>query len=417
MIQIQYIYIYKSNYSDYAGGEVTQGSWQAWNNKDYSISAINAMASKGAKMLDTITHSGEGMSLLNATYSAGSDKYMDSISFSFGNYNIKLYNLYNNTFVSNVGSSSSYETTDENTNSIVMAITTSSGKKALLMGDMNVRDRFEQYYAKRIGKVSVLKASHHGYNFSNSKELMDNTKPSIIVIPNNKDLLSYVNMGLGGKGDFGAARIYTKKYDTKVYKTGDSSDSIVVDMNGLSVYNASGNNFSSPREIPSSVSDGWYVWYNENDTKLYYYIEKNIIQSNRYVSDGTKNNNGNTNYYWLNKDGAWNNNTYNFISSDGKWFFKCTNGSNYQAKNEWITLDKKTYYFDESGVMVIGWKKIKGKWYYFNADGSMKTGWVSDGNKYYYLSPKDGSMQTGKKNIEGKSYNLGSDGVCTNCRK
>ena len=393
-------YIYKTSYVDYGGGEVTQGSWQAWNNRDYSNAAVNAMQSKGANLLETSSHTGGDA--LGATFGTEGNQYKDYVKFKMGDYNIKIYNLYNNTFTSTVGSNSSYITTDENSNSLITVIANPTGKKALLMGDINVRDRFEQYYAEVVGKVDLLKASHHGYNYSNSKYLFDKTKPSIVVIPNNKDLLNTVNMGEGGIGDFGAARIYLKDMGCKVYETGNSADAVTVSFSDSA-------SVSGASEISSKVNDGFYIWYDNDSIKKYYYIKSNKFIKNSYVTDGSKNESGNKNWYWMNKDGVWNGSTYSFVQSGSNWYFNATKGSSYQARSEWVILDN-TYYFNESGVMVTGWQKIKGKWYYFNTDGSMQTGWVKSDGKYYYLSPSDGSMQTENQTIKGKKYQFNSDG-------
>ncbi|MDR1765026.1 MAG: cell wall-binding protein [Lachnospiraceae bacterium] len=51
------------------------------------------------------------------------------------------------------------------------------------------------------------------------------------------------------------------------------------------------------------------------------------------------------------------------------------------------------YYFSSSGKKVVdSWKKIGDKWYYFNEYGVMQVGWVQD-NTYYTGS--DGAMRTG----------------------
>ncbi|CTI46701.1 choline-binding protein, partial [Streptococcus pneumoniae] len=46
--------------------------------------------------------------------------------------------------------------------------------------------------------------------------------------------------------------------------------------------------------------------------------------------------------------------------------------------------DGNWYYFDQSGEMATGWKKIADKWYYFDVEGAMKTGWVKYKDTWYY---------------------------------
>ena len=188
----------------------------------------------------------------------------------------------------------------------------------------------------------------------------------------------------------------------KVYETGNSADAVTVSFSDSA-------SVSGASEISSKVNDGFYIWYDNDSIKKYYYIKSNKFIKNSYVTDGSKNESGNKNWYWMNKDGVWNGSTYSFVQSGSNWYFNATKGSSYQARSEWVILDN-TYYFNESGVMVTGWQKIKGKWYYFNTDGSMQTGWVKSDGKYYYLSPSDGSMQTENQTIKGKKYQFNSDG-------
>ncbi|VLM60838.1 autolysin [Streptococcus pneumoniae] len=54
--------------------------------------------------------------------------------------------------------------------------------------------------------------------------------------------------------------------------------------------------------------------------------------------------------------------------------------------------DGNWYWFDNSGEMATGWKKIADKWYYFNEEGAMKTGWVKYKDTWYYLDAKEGAM-------------------------
>lgn len=54
-------------------------------------------------------------------------------------------------------------------------------------------------------------------------------------------------------------------------------------------------------------------------------------------------------------------------------------------------------------------------WYYFDPKGYMKDGWIEIGGKWYYLHKlydgRRGYMYTGLRQIDGKIYFFGSDGV------
>ena len=109
-------------------------------------------------------------------------------------------------------------------------------------------------------------------------------------------------------------------------------------------------------------------------------------------------------WYYSYSDGSYAKNTW--LKIGGKWYYFGAYG--YMAKS-WKQIGKKWYYFGADGKMRSGWQKIGGKWYYF-ASGAMKTGWLKSGGKWYYFND-DGSMVTGTKSIGGKTYSFGSDGV------
>ena len=88
----------------------------------------------------------------------------------------------------------------------------------------------------------------------------------------------------------------------------------------------------------------------------------------------------------------------------GTWYYF---GSDGEMKTGWQQIQNKWYFFETSGKMVTGWKKL-GKWYYFGSNGAMKTGWYQVG-KSWYFSESSGKMVTGWKKL-GKWYYFGSDG-------
>ena len=94
----------------------------------------------------------------------------------------------------------------------------------------------------------------------------------------------------------------------------------------------------------------------------------------------------------------------------GMWFYFKTDGSGNYLKNTMATIDGKTYGFNKTGFMIMGWAEFSGKWYYFNNSGVMVTGWLNNNNKWYYLNA-DGSMVTGWKQIDGKWYFFEGTGV------
>ena len=89
--------------------------------------------------------------------------------------------------------------------------------------------------------------------------------------------------------------------------------------------------------------------------------------------------------------------------TNGKWLYQHKDGT--YTKNDFETIEGHTYYFDENGYMVTGWKKINNKDYFFNDSGFMvKDTWQGA----YYLG-SDGVMLTNTFTKDG--YYVGSDGA------
>ncbi|HFU4056103.1 TPA: RICIN domain-containing protein [Streptococcus suis] len=66
------------------------------------------------------------------------------------------------------------------------------------------------------------------------------------------------------------------------------------------------------------------------------------------------------------------------------WWYQNEDGS--YPKNDWKFVDKKWYYFDNSGYMLTGWQTIKGESYYLQPDGRMSASqWIKHLNNWYYV--------------------------------
>ncbi|OOM74541.1 N-acetylmuramoyl-L-alanine amidase family protein [Clostridium sp. BL-8] len=133
-------------------------------------------------------------------------------------------------------------------------------------------------------------------------------------------------------------------------------------------------------------------------------------------------------WYYFNENGIMETSAWKW--SDGKWYYLKDNG---QAAVGWLQLDNEYYYFsDPSGEMQTGWFRADGNWYCSNDDGSMKTGWADskdgwcylddttgvmkknewvtiDGKTYYFNI--NGNMVTGSRYIDGTKYVFNSDGT------
>ena len=91
--------------------------------------------------------------------------------------------------------------------------------------------------------------------------------------------------------------------------------------------------------------------------------------------------------------------------NDKGWWYEYSDGS--YAKNEFVTIKGKTYYFGKNGYMVTGWKAVE-----IDADSYYEYGYTGrDNYKYWYYFDADGVMQTGWKKINKKWFYFGSNGV------
>jgi len=72
-------------------------------------------------------------------------------------------------------------------------------------------------------------------------------------------------------------------------------------------------------------------------------------------------------------------------------------------------IDDKTYYFRKDGSMAVGWKQVGDDWYLFDNEGAARNGWVRQKKTYYYIGD-DLKMTTGVTEIDGRIYGFNSDG-------
>ena len=265
----------------------------------------------------------------------------NNVKFKVGDFTIKLLNT---EVVSDdeLNSDKTYAR-GENKNSIVELITYNN-TSILLASDMEINDEYR--LVKKIGKVDILKVGHHAYHSATSKQLIDKLKPKDIVVSNS----SLINENI--------RKIYMlsyskRKYTTNVYLTGKAKDSVVYSFNG-NKYTVSDDNSNDKLEskvsLKSNISGKW---------------EKVVV-------DDTK-----TNKYYYEKEAVPIRSEFKKIKTDGDYYW---------------------YYFNDYGVMVTGWKKVKSNWYYFDSTGKMLTGWRKlkwQGNTNWYYFDKEGKMVTG----------------------
>ena len=103
------------------------------------------------------------------------------------------------------------------------------------------------------------------------------------------------------------------------------------------------------------------------------------------------------------------------------WWYRYKDGSwpaNCFADLRW-SQGVSTFYFNERGYMVTGWKKVDSKWYFFDEkSGAMRKGWILWGGSWFYLDPESGAMHTGWIEYKGRKCYLEPSGrALCNCTR
>lgn len=320
-------YFHVNNNSD----DLMEENSDSWHCQAFEYQALKAMRSRNAKIIDLtmsdlISDSNIVQKVKDSNFESvyydkgeGSNNYDDYLAFKMGDISIRFYNLYHTD-----------TSLDENVNSIVTVIT-GNNKSVCLLGDVNTESRTEQNICEAIagdiGTVDVLKAAHHGYLGSNTKEMVDFLQPKYVMVTRNDKWI----MGEITEDYLMPQRYYAgSEYGTVYYEVGVSDKGIMLQLTDseIKLLEVSGTNdvveyrnadFCINRTEPN---DGWARWINE-------------------------------------------------IAESGE-----------------DTMLPWWYYF-ENGVEVTGLKQLDWAggtdWFYFNDEGQMQTGWQEiDGHEWYF---------------------------------
>ena len=321
------------------------------------------------------------------------------INFQFEDFDIKLFNLDNNSYY------------DENINSIVALITDRNLEvKTLLLSDIeNTRGDID--YTATTGRTNVItnpvgtctecttlglesqladvieyltdsridfvKAGHHGGTTSGSYYTFNKLQPLFYIITGVHT--SDGTYDYPEEYSMAPALYLIQAFYTRTFYTSQSSGALVEEIDDEMYYltNYGINATESEDEINNlglHGTDGWHNMYDRNvDEKKYVYVEDNVLVINDWHYD---------------------------ISGD------------------------KYYHFDNYGIMQTGFiiddlddeDETNDKTYYLSEDiatlGEMQTGLKTiDGNKYYFRTAQDdistglkGEMLTGLATIDSKTY-------------
>ncbi|MBR6166027.1 MBL fold metallo-hydrolase [Candidatus Saccharibacteria bacterium] len=413
-----------------------------WNNHDYyekmltmigngdnNIAGHHAIAcdvSKKCGLIEDGTLSANNSFIssltVDANYGADTTKLKHNISFAFGTFDIKLYNIYNNTYYK------------ENLNSIVTFIKQrNSGIKVALLGDIeNARDDKDYGFneskpnltispagdcsncreiglagqiAEAIGPVDILKASHHGDNTANSRYVLDEFSPRTFILNNAHD--THPTTGEACPREEAVAEIlYLKQKGKSSYYTSQSDGAIVV---FFTQYDYRIDNFSLASggyvEAPDLIGDvikpknGPWYWMADKywaqgegaSKKLWFYVQGNALTTNSWITSANNKyyfqNNGIMHTGWLIDDDK----RYYLRQQDNE--FKQGDKEGTALVSDWQAINNQWYYFDDEGAVATGLHKLpytaegisSDDYYYFNDIGHLQTGWQTVGSYTYYF--------------------------------
>lgn len=164
------------------------------------------------------------------------------------------------------------------------------------------------------------------------------------------------------------------------------------------------------------VNDKWYYFNSDGimltgvqkiGQKNYYFNQNGVMQTGWVKIDSILDEVEGNHYY------------------ENVWYYFTEDGA---AATGWKKLSNKWYYFDLGGRMYTDFNEINGKTYYFGSNGEMRTGWVciknpnltiqwtEDGGYQYkeesdwYYFESTGAMVVGWKKINGYWYYFGNYG-------
>lgn len=357
----------------------TEKDERGYHNQAYFYQAYSAMSDRGAQLIDvscggcvhsdTESHNWifdktpvwnqadtEG---LNVSVERNKLPETDNLSFNVGDLELTLFNLYSHTDIS-----------DENANSIV-AVVSAYGHNYYFGGDINTENRIEQKVTEAVtaecGTIDLMKMSHHGYNGSNAVDTMDMLQPDTIVV-------TRYNEPEWERADRITPIIYhcvhEKKYTSDIYESGLSDKAVVVvgKQDSIDVYNLKLRNnkhliMDDPAQCVNKciVNDGWFRWDSDLSRK---------------------------------EEPCW----YYFKDSR-----PATGWRRLESAAEKQGDEYNSFYFDQKGIMAVGWRTIDNKEYFFN-DGSIE-GYPT------------GCMIKGPQIIDGKEYIFNEEGVLTHQNK
>ena len=136
----------------------------------------------------------------------------------------------------------------------------------------------------------------------------------------------------------------------------------------------------------------------------YYFGTRGVLKTGGFIQAGTDIR------YYANKNGRL---RRGLRKINGNYYY--FDKESFQMQLGWLKNGQHTYFLrtggKRKGQAVTGWFKRNGSTYYFDDKARMVHGWLTIAGKKNYFDLTTGERYTGVHNIDGKTYDFGTDGI------
>lgn len=281
----------------------------------------------------------------------------------------------------------------------------SYGCKALFVGDSPAS--CENNLRNQIGRVDLLKLSHHGADGGNTDEWINELKPLIGCINRLREYKTFIV-------ENNALKVIRE--GGKIYSNDNNEFMSFSIIDGRIIPNC--NEYILPCKF-ITVGDKFKLTdYSGNiaTTGIYSYkTDQYFVKENGFVAQGEWVHYHGV-YYYANSSGVLVKNQFVEGTDNGQkvWYWM---NDRAELVNGWefVNYNNNSYIIKPNGMMVdSGWTSFQGNHYYAGKNGPLyHEKWLEEEGKYYYFYSDCTMVKSEKIFINGKWYTFDSDGVCT----
>ncbi len=302
----------------------------------------------------------------------------DPYDVKLGSSKLTIYNASNRVY--------NHDLHDENGQSLLVKITASNGKTAVIGGDADNFAGTEFAVRNQIGKVDVASVNHHGYYGSNIREYVNTLGAKLLLCPNKKVHSALKPDVMPGS----TATDYMKNsYNTFIDRMREGTRIIAAG----DVFSKNSADTSKPKRDAVVVALDEKLSNNipeKTAGQLHSGIKgrytRNITLSGGLPTEDIPHYNG---AVWVVDSKGW-----KYVFPDDTFL-----------KDGIHTVEGSDYGFDDSGYILKGWISLGSHRYYANGSGVIqKSKWIKYGGALYYMK-EDGSMAVSEKTPDGHFVN------------